>query len=103
MKGFIEFIQEHKIVGLAIGFIFAGAIAKLVSAFVKDIVDPILGVALGARRGLGKFVIPIGSAKINVGHFASSLIDFIIIVIIVYILLKALKIEKFMKKKEGQP
>lgn len=38
MKGFIEFIREKGVVGLAVGFILGGAVAKVVAALVTDLI-----------------------------------------------------------------
>ena len=46
-EGFIEFIREHGVVGLAIGFVLGGAVAKLVTALVTDIINPFVGLVLG--------------------------------------------------------
>ena len=42
MKGFLDFIREQGVVGLAVGFILGGAVSKLVTAIITDIVNPIL-------------------------------------------------------------
>ena len=40
MKGFLEFIRERGVLGLAIGFILGGSVTKVVSAFLADILNP---------------------------------------------------------------
>ena len=40
MRGFLNFIREQGVVGLAIGFILGGAISKLVAALVNDLINP---------------------------------------------------------------
>lgn len=99
MRGFIEFIKEQGVVGLAVGFILGGAIAKLVTALVSDIINPTLGFFLGFAKGLDKVVFQVGSTKIAWGHFATSVIDFIIIAFIVYFTVKALGLADHIKKK----
>ena len=54
MKGFLDFIREQGVVGLAVGFILGGAVSKLVASLVNDLINPLLGAALGVlekRRG----------------------------------------------------
>ena len=48
MKGFIDFIREQGVIGLAIGFILGGAVSKVVTSLVNDIISPVIG--LGAGR-----------------------------------------------------
>jgi large conductance mechanosensitive channel len=100
MKGFIHFIREQGVVGLAVGFILGGAVSKVVTAVVTDIVNPVLGLALGAVDGLKTAYIPIGSAKILYGDLLSVIIDFLVVALVVYVGVKVLGIDKWDKKKE---
>lgn len=99
MKGFINFIREQGVIGLAVGFILGGSVTKVVTALVNDIINPILGIILGAVGSLKDQYIQLGSAKILWGDFVSTLIDFVIVASVVYFGFKALKIEKLDKKK----
>lgn len=98
MKEFINFIREQGVVGLAIGFILGGAVSKVVSALVEDIINPVLGILLGTVGNLSNAVIKIGSAQIKYGHFITVLIDFVVIAFVVYYIFKGLQ-EKMDKKK----
>ncbi len=101
MKGFIEFIRERGVVGFAIGFIFGGAVTKLVSALVTDIINPFVGLFFGFTKSLEKAYFQIGPAKILWGDFVATLIDFIILAVVIYLIFKGLKLEKLdIKKKE---
>lgn len=100
MKGFIDFIREQGVVGLAVGFILGGAVSKVVSALVTDVINPIIGVLLGAVGGLKDASINLGSAKILYGDLISVIIDFIIIALVVYYGVKAIGLDKLDKKKE---
>ncbi len=98
MKGFLDFIREQGVVGLAVGFILGGAVSKLVSAIVTDIINPILGALLGSLGGLKSAYFAIGSAKIMYGDLLSVLIDFIIVASVVYFGVKKLGLDKLDKK-----
>lgn len=100
MKGFIEFIRDKGVVGLAVGFILGGAISKLVTALVTDIINPIVGVALGATKGIANASARIGSTQILYGDFINVLIDFLIVALVVYFGVTILKLDKIDKKKE---
>ncbi|MCL4374760.1 MscL family protein [Patescibacteria group bacterium] len=99
MKGFIHFIREQGVVGLAVGFILGGAVAKLVSALVTDLINPILGLVLGLAKGLDTATVKLGPAKFMVGNFISNLIDFLVIALVVYYGVKLLRLDKLDKKK----
>lgn len=98
MKGFLDFIREQGVIGLAVGFILGGAVSKLVSAIVTDIINPILGAFLGSLDGVKNAYLSIGSAKILYGDLLSVLIDFIIIASVVYFGVKKLGLDKLDKK-----
>ncbi len=100
MKGFINFIREQGVVGLAVGFMLGGAVSKLVSALITDIINPIVGAALGTTEGLKNAALNIGSAKILYGDLVSVLIDFLVISLVVYLGVKYLGLDKVDKKKE---
>ena len=100
MKGFVEFIREKGVVGLAVGFIMGGAVSKLVASLVGNIINPIVGVVLGMAGNLTDMKLIIGPIKIMWGSFTASLIDFIIIALVVYFGVRGLKLDKLDKKKE---
>lgn len=100
MKGFISFIREQGVVGLAVGFILGGAVSKVVSALVADIINPLLGLALGAAAGLKTASFSVGSAEIIYGDLISVIIDFLIIALVVYFGVKLIGLDKLDKKKD---
>lgn len=100
MKGFMTFIREQGVVGLAVGFILGAAVAKLVTALVDDIVSPIIGVILGSAEGLQEASVTIGSVELMWGDFVSVLVDFVIIAAVVYFGVKLLGLDKLDSKKE---
>jgi large conductance mechanosensitive channel len=100
VKGFLDFVREQGVVGLAVGFILGGAVSKVVTALVTDIINPILGVLLGSAEGLKTASIKIGSTEILYGDFIGVIIDFIIIAAVVYFGVKLIRLDKLDKKKE---
>ncbi|MFH1827162.1 MAG: MscL family protein [bacterium] len=98
MKGFIKFIREQGVVGLAVGFILGGSISKLVSSIITDIINPFLSIGLGATKGLEKASFKFAGATFMWGHLLSSVIDFLVIALVVYFGVKLLKIEKVNSK-----
>lgn len=99
MKGFMEFIREQGVVGLAVGFILGGAVSKLVSALVEDIISPLMSLGLSNVESLKDAYVSIGAAKIMYGDFINVLLDFLIIALVVYFGVKLLKLDKLDKKK----
>lgn len=99
MKGFIDFIREQGVVGLAVGFILGGAVSKTVSSLVENVINPLVGLALG-KVSLSDKMLTIGSASLKYGAFISTLIDFLIIAAVVYYGVKLIGLDKLDKKKE---
>ncbi|MEI6092536.1 MAG: MscL family protein [bacterium] len=99
MKGFVNFIKKQGVMGLAIGFILGGGVSKIVASLVNDIINPILGMGLGAVEGLKGAYIQIGSSRLMWGSFISTMIDFIIIALVVYALVMILGLNKEEEKK----
>lgn len=100
MKGFIDFIREQGVVGLAVGFILGGAAKEVVNSLVADIVDPILGLFLGATDGLTEATFLLSGAEIRYGSFLSVLLDFAIVAAVVYYVVKGFGFEKLDKKEK---
>lgn len=99
MKGFMDFIREQGVVGLAVGFILGGAVSKVVSAMVEDLINPLLGVVLGAAGELSTASLSIGPAQLLWGHFVTTLIDFLVVAGVVYYGVKQLGFDKLDNKK----
>ena len=99
MRGFLEFIREQGVVGLAVGFIMGGAVSKVVSSLVSDIINPVLSIILGAAGNLNEATLRVGSVDMHWGKFVAVLIDFAVIAAVVYYGVKLLGIDKLDKKK----
>ena len=98
MKGFINFIREQGIVGLAVGFILGGAVSKVVAALVSDIINPLLGAALGTTKELKTASFDIGAVRILYGDFISVIIDFLVIALVIYYGVRMIGLDKLDKK-----
>ena len=100
MKGFMDFVREQGVVGLAVAFILGGAISDVMKSLVGDVINPVLGLILGNAEGLKEMSFMIGDAKVMLGSFLSTLIDFIVVAFVVYYIFKKLGLDKMDKKKE---
>jgi large conductance mechanosensitive channel len=99
MKGFMNFIREQGVVGLAVGFILGGGVSKVVASLVADIINPMLGVILGAAGDLSTLALSVGPIEIKWGNFVTVVIDFLVIAMVVYFGVKGLGLDKLDKKK----
>ncbi len=98
VKEFLEFLKKYQVIGLAVAFIIGAASTKLVTAFVNDIIMPIIGVVIpgGDWRAA---TLEIGTAKFLVGDFVGALIDFLIIAFAVFVIVKFIMKEEATKKR----
>lgn len=94
----MDFIREQGVVGLAVGFILGGAVSKTVSSLVENIINPLVGLALG-KVNLADKVTTIGEASLRWGAFISTIIDFIIVAGVIYFIIKGLKLDSLDKPK----
>jgi large conductance mechanosensitive channel len=94
-SGFISFLREQGVMGLAIGFILGGAVSKVVASLVSDIVNPAIAMIFGSREG----ITAMSFKTITYGNFVAVLIDFIIIAAVVYFLFKGMGLDKVDAKK----
>lgn len=99
IHGFVDFIREQGVVGLAVGFILGGAISKVVASLVSDIINPILSVILGATGELKDAALVVGPIRILWGSFIATVIDFTVIALVVYFGVKLIGLDKLDKKK----
>jgi large conductance mechanosensitive channel len=95
---FKEFLQEYKVIPLAIAFIMGVAITSLVQSLVKDIIMPIVTPFIpGGGWQTATFVL--GRIVLSWGSFVGALINFVIIAFVVFMIAKIiLKEEKVSKR-----
>jgi len=100
LSEFREFIARGSVVDLAVGVVIGAAFGKIVTAFVDGIVMPIVGVALGGVSVSDwKWVLKpetidaagkkVAEVAVRYGSFIQTLIDFVIIAFVIFLLLKA--------------
>ena len=94
-QDFVLFLKTFGIIGLAIAFVIGQAASALVTAFVNDIVDPIIGFFLptGNLSALSVQVSNLygnATSVFSYGDLISKIIDFLVIALIVFIAYKQL-------------
>lgn len=85
---FKEFIAKGNVMNLAVGIIIGGAFQAIVSALVEKIIMPIVGALMGGVS-FADLAITIGSAEIGYGAFIQAVIDFILIALVVFWIVKS--------------
>ena len=96
ITGFIEFIRERGVMGLAIGFVLGGAVSRVTTSFSSDIVNPTLSYFFGGTERLGDLMI----GSIALGRFLAAILDFLVLALTVYLIFRVLKLDKLDKSKD---
>ncbi len=104
LSGFVEFIREKGVVGLAIGLAIGTAASGLVTQIVNAVITPMVGLIVG-KEGLAGLntTITIGdrSELFAFGDLIDAMIKFIAIAAVIYFVVLGLKLDRLDKKKES--
>jgi len=113
-KEFKTFIMRGNVLDLAIGVIIGGAFGKIVASLVADVLNPVIGLALGKIDFSNLFVAlngqtyaTVADAKkaaaptLNYGLFINSVIEFLIVAFVIFLVVK--QVNRFMPAPEPPP
>lgn len=101
IKEFKEFAMKGNVVDLAIGVIIGGAFGKIVSSLIDDVITPLLLKPALAAANLNKIDELTMFGSVKYGVFLSSVINFIIVAFILFMIIKGMNSAK--KKEESAP
>ena len=83
MSGFKTFLLRGNLVDLAVGIVIGIAFGTLVSAFVKDLITPLIA-ALFGKPDFSALTFTINNSKFLYGDFINVVIAFLIIALVMY-------------------
>lgn len=103
LKEFREFAMRGNVIDLAVGVVIGGAFGRIVTSLVNDIVMPPIGLLLGDVNFANLFVSlngtkyasladaqAAGAATINYGIFINTLIEFIIVAFVIFLMVRGI-------------
>ncbi len=99
LKEFRDFAMRGNVIDLAVGVIIGGAFGKIVGSLVNDILMPLIGLVLGGVN-FAEQAIQVGAASVKWGAFVQTIIDFILIAFVIFLIVKA---ANKVKKEEPAP
>lgn len=104
LKEFRAFINKGNVMDMAVGVIIGGAFSTIVTSLVDDIINPILGIFGGVNFDQLSIKLA-GDATLNYGKFITAVINFLIMALIIFFLVKAMNkaASKFAPAKEEAP
>lgn len=88
LKEFKEFIAKGNLVEIAVGLVLALAFAGLVTSFTDNLINPIIGAIFG-KPNFDSLVIGIGDAELRYGAFLTTLLNFVIVAFVLFLVIKA--------------
>ena len=88
LKEFKQFIERGNVIDLAVGVIIGGAFTNIVNSLVTNLINPLIGLFIG-KIDLSNLVVKVGGATFRYGSFINTVINFLIIAFIVFLLVKA--------------
>jgi large conductance mechanosensitive channel len=101
IKEFKTFVSKGNVIDLAVGVIIGGAFGKIVASLVNDVIMPVIGIIIGGLN-FSELSISVGEASIVYGAFIQSIIDFLIIALCIFFIIRLInRLKK--KKEEEQP
>jgi large conductance mechanosensitive channel len=114
LKEFREFTLRGNVLDMAIGIIIGAAFGKIITSFVNDILMPPIGLLLGNVDFSNLFVSlsgqpyatleeaqAAGAATINYGLFINTVLDFVIVAFVVFLLVR--QVNRMRREKEAPP
>jgi large conductance mechanosensitive channel len=86
MNGFRKFILRGNVVDLAVAVVIGASFAALVTALVKDIITPIIGI-FGGVPDFSSIYFSINNSRFLIGDVINAALAFIILAVIIYFLI----------------
>lgn len=109
LKEFKAFAMRGNVIDLAVGVIIGGAFGKIVTSLVNDLIMPILGILLGNINFKALKIVLKAAAgdtpesAILYGAFIQNVIDFLLIAISVFLVIKVINKLKKKQQEEAKP
>ncbi|MBP7276151.1 MAG: large-conductance mechanosensitive channel protein MscL [Kiritimatiellae bacterium] len=107
VQEFKTFVLRGNVVDLAVGVIVGGAFGKITTSLVNDVIMPPIGMLLGGMdfKSMALTIRPateeVAAVTINYGAFINTLVDFLIIAFVLFMVIKA--INSLKRKEEAAP
>ncbi len=99
---FKEFISKGNVMDMAVGVVIGGAFGSIVTSLVDDVIGPIIGMICGGID-FSHLAITVGSAQLMIGNFIQAVINFLIVALCIFSVIKAFNHarDKFKPKEEA--
>ncbi len=99
LQEFKEFALRGNVMDLAVGVIIGAAFQAIINSLVNDVISPLIG--LFANTDLTYLSVMVGDVEIRYGAFLTAVINFIIMAVIIFLMVKGMNALAGLGKKEG--
>jgi large conductance mechanosensitive channel len=89
LNDFKKFIMQGNVMDLAVAVIIGAAFGLIISSLVNDILMPLIGLLMGGIDFSG-LAITVGSAKVGYGLFIQAVVNFLIVALVIFMLVRSL-------------
>lgn len=96
---FKAFALKGNVIDLAVAVVVGAAFNKIVSSLVDNIITPIVGVLMGGMD-FSELAFVVGEAEVTYGAFIQSIIDFLIVAVVLFFVIKAINHAKELTAEE---
>ncbi len=93
LKEFRAFVMRGNVLDLAVAVIIGGAFGKIIGSLVNDVLMPLIGLIMGGISFADQSF-TVGAAIVKWGAFVQSIIDFLIIAFVIFMIVKAANASK---------
>lgn len=100
LKEFMEFVKKGNVLDLAVAVIIGGAFGVIVTSLVGNIIMPLIGIIIGGID-FTSLSLNVGDATLTYGNFIQAIVNFLIIAIVIFLLIRQVK--KLEKPVEAAP
>lgn len=87
LKEFRTFLMRGNVIELAVGIVMGAAFTAIVSALVDNIITPIIAAVTG-NASVDALSVQIGAAQIEYGLFLQAIIDFVLIALVLFLMIR---------------
>jgi large conductance mechanosensitive channel len=101
MQEFKEFALKGNVMDMAVGVIIGAAFKTIIDSLVNDIINPLIGIAFRTDFSAVVITLP-GNVALNIGNFISTVINFLLMALVLFLIVKTVNRLDSLGKKEEQ-
>ena len=102
LKEFGDFIKRGNVLDLAVAVVIGGAFTGIVTSLIEYIINPLIGMICGGIDLKTSLIVSVGDAHFCFGAVIQAIIEFLLIALAVFFIVKIINKLMSLKKKEKE-